>query len=341
MVAKHAGRVTTQGEVLADNFRRVGRPVVKVSCKANKFHRLLDVVRTLLALRKRISIQCLSIYGGPSFVLEDVASSLGKRLGQRIVLHLHGGALPQFFARYPKWSRRVLRRGDAIVTPSAFLAREVGRLGFAAEIIPNVIELRDYTYRHRRKIEARLFWMRSFHKVWNPLMALRVLRDLRTTHPDTTLVMGGEDKGELRELKDVAAAWGLSAHVRFAGFLDRESKRHEGNLADVFINTNSVDNTPVAVIEAWAMGLPVVSTNVGGIPDLVTERQTALMVGPDDDKGMAKAIRELIDNPSLAGHLSFSGRQAAESCSWTRIRPRWERLLDNPAVAGTGPVSSL
>jgi len=327
MVACHPGRVTTQDEVLADCFREAGVPVIKTSCKANRYHRLLDIVTTLIRLRHRVTVQCISIYGGPSFVVEDIASRLGVRFGHRLIFHLHGGALPDFFARYPRWAHRVLRRAHAIVAPSAFLAREVERMGFPVLVIPNVIKLEDYPFRHRTSVKPCLFWMRAFHPIWNPMMALRVLRQVRATHPSATLVMGGEDKGQGSAVRATAAEWGLTAHVRFAGFLDREAKAQEGGAADIFLNTNMIDNTPVAVIEAWAMGLPVISTRVGGIPDLITHGQTGLLVEADDHAGMAASVRQLLADVNLAGHLSSEGRRAAEACSWTSIRPRWEQLF--------------
>lgn len=333
MVACHPGRVTTQDEILADRFREAGVPVLKTSCKANRYHRLLDIVSTLIRFRKRITTQCISIYGGPSFVVEDVASRLGRWFGHRLILHLHGGALPEFFARHPGWSRRVLQRADAIVTPSPFLARTAQQLGFPALVIPNLIALEDYSHRRRSALRPRLFWMRAFHPIWNPRMALAALREVCMTHLDATLVMGGEDKGQLQEVKRLAAEWGLEARVRFAGFLNREAKAREGDAADIFLNTNQVDNTPVAIIEAWAMGLPVVSTRVGGIPDLVTHRQTGLLVEADDCVAMADAVRELLRDANLAGHLSAQGRRAAEACSWTAVRPRWEQLFSQLETA--------
>jgi len=98
---------------------------------------------------------------------------------------------------------------------------------------------------------------------------------------------------------------------------------------DMFINTNHIDNAPVAVLEACAMGLPVVSTNVGGIPNLLTDGETALLVPDDDDCAMADAIRSLLNDPGLAARLSAQGRLLAERSSWEKVRPQWERIFSH------------
>src|SRR2546425_347689 len=173
----------------------------------------------------------------------------------------------------------------------------------------------------------RLFWMRSFHRVYNPLMAIRVLERLRASHPEATLVMGGQDKGMQAETRGLAASLGLSDRVRFPGFLDTEAKAREGKAADIFINTSHVDNMPVAVIEAGALGLPVVSTTVGGIADLLTEGETALLTPDDDVEAMAGAVRRLLADPDLSARLSANGRQLAERSAWERVRGLWEELF--------------
>ena len=242
-------------------------------------------------------------------------------------MFLHGGGMPEFMKQYPNWARRVLTRADAIIAPSPYLAKAVAPYGFTATVIPNVINLARYPYRHRQQLRPRLFWMRSFHDAWNPLMAVRVLARLREQVPDATLAMAGQDKGLQIEAQKLAEGLGIGAAVRFAGFLDMEGKIRESEQADIFINTNRIDNMPVAIVEACAMGMPVVATEVGGIPDLLTNGQTALLVPDEDDKQMVEAILALLDDPDLAGRLSANGRNLAEQSSWEQVKLKWEAIF--------------
>jgi len=328
IVGRHPGYVTTQGEILADLFGREGYPVIAVSTHRNRYMRLIDIVQTLIRRRNQIDIQCLQVFGGPSFVVEDIASFIGRTFDQRIIMFIHGGAMPEFMARFPRWSQRVLRRANVIVTPSEYLARVIRQYGIQARVIPNVLELQHYPFRHRRRLTPRLFWMRAFHPVWNPEMAVRVLARLKRDVPEATLVMAGQDKGMQKEIEQFVHQLRLGGAVRFVGFLDMAGKAREGDAADIFINTTRIDNMPVSVLEACAMGLPVVATAVGGIPDLLTDEETGLLVPPDDVEAMVRAIKRLLNDSELAGRLSANGRRLAERCDWTHVRPQWERLFD-------------
>jgi glycosyltransferase involved in cell wall biosynthesis len=327
LVGRNLGYVTTQGEILAAHFRAAGYSVTATSGATSRYIRLVEIVGTLVRSRRRIDTVLLQVYGGRSFVVEDIASALAQRLGHRIVMHLRGGAMPVFMARFPHWTQRVLSRADAIVSPSPFLTRAVAQHGWAASTIPNLIDVSAYSFRPRGPVSPRLFWMRSFHSIYNPVMALRVLQRVRAVLPEATLTMGGQDKGLEPSLRQEAARMGVAGAVRFVGFLDRAGKMREGEAADIFINTNRIDNTPVAIIEACAMGLPVVATDVGGIRDLLTERVSGLLVPDDDVQAMAEAIVRLVRDPELAGRLSTNGRRLAEASSWEQVRVPWERLF--------------
>jgi glycosyltransferase involved in cell wall biosynthesis len=169
--------------------------------------------------------------------------------------------------------------------------------------------------------------MRSFHPDWNPEMAVHVLARLRQTVPDATLVMAGQDKGLQAPTVDLARKLGLDRAVRFPGFLNMPAKIREGEAADIFVNTNHVDNMPVALVEAGAMGLPVVSTAVGGVPDLITHGESGLLVPDNDARAMAEAICLLLKDPELAAKLSAGGRQVAERSAWEHVLPLWERVF--------------
>jgi glycosyltransferase involved in cell wall biosynthesis len=327
LVGRNPGHLPTQGETLAAFFGRAGYEVVSTSAATNRYARLLDIVATLVRCRRRVDVVLLQSFSGPSFVVQDVASALARLFGHRVVMHLRGGALPEFIARYPRWARRVFGRADLFVAPSEFLARAVEPYGRPVRIVPNLIDVPAYAFRRRERVAPRLFWMRSFHPLYNPVMAVRVLARVRSILPEATLAMGGRDKGLEGAARAEAARLGVAEAVRFVGFLDGEGKAREGDAADIFINTNHVDNTPVSVIEACAMGLPVVATDVGGVRHLLRDGHTGLLVPDDDVEAMARAIVRLVEEPPLAERLSANGRELAERSSWAHVHAEWERIF--------------
>ncbi len=204
------------------------------------------------------------------------------------------------------------------------------------QVIPNIIDLDLYPYRQRTTIQPRLLWMRTFHDVYHPEMAIDVLSNVRRTHPDAMLTMAGQDKGLLEPLRTLAASEGLADAVRFPGFLDAAGKTREFSTHDVYLNTNRVDNMPVSVVEAAAYGVPVVATAVGGVPTLLEDGRTGLLV-PDSDAGaMADAVRRLMTEPGLAAALSANGRRLAEASAWTSVQGQWEALFEE--VLDASPV---
>src|SRR5262249_5474019 len=157
----------------------------------------------------QMDIIVLNVYGGASFVVEDIASAIGRFFGKPIVMVLHGGAMPEFMARYPNWTRRVLVRATAIVAPYDFFARAIKHYGFHASVNRNDVNHPSYQYRHRFSIKPRLLWMRTFHPIYNPLMAVRVLAKLRSTVPDATLLMAGQANGTEVDVRKLGKELGL------------------------------------------------------------------------------------------------------------------------------------
>lgn len=330
MLGVNPGWVTSQGELLAGLLAEAGYPTLITSHKPARVARLVDILRSLVAWRNDIDLVIHQVFSGPAFAVADTASALCRALGLRQVFALHGGALPEFTARHGGWARRVLRRADAIVTPSTYLAEVFAawpELSARMITIPNILEIENYPYRHRPVVRPRLLWMRTFHDVYHPGMAVEVLAELHHTHPDATLAMAGQEKGLHAAVQTLARDRGLEAATRFPGFLGPAEKTREFAAHDIYLNTNRVDNMPVSVLEAAAFGLPIVATAVGGVPHLLRDGETGLLVPDGDVAAMAGAVRRLLDEPGLAARLSTNGRRLAESCAWEPVKTRWESLF--------------
>jgi glycosyltransferase involved in cell wall biosynthesis len=327
MLSSQPGHVTGQSEILAGQFEQAGYSVIAVSHRLNRLARMMDIILTLLRRRREYDIAIIDVFSYRSFLLSDLASKAAKMANRPIIFFLHGGALPEYFAKYPDRARKVLGRARQLLAPSRYLARAVEPLQMRAEVIPNVLDIHSYPYRHRESLQPRLFWMRAFHSIYNPELAIRTLHHLQQEFSNIQLTMAGQDKGLEPQVRRLSRELGVDKNVRFVGFLDAEGKMREGGNSDIFLNTNRVDNMPVSVLEACAMGLPVVATSVGGIPDLLDEGETGLLVEDDNDCAMADAVKRLLTDPALAGKLSANGREMALNSSWERVRLRWEQVF--------------
>lgn len=333
------GQVPTQAETLANLLGGEGYRVLTVSSSPRRWRRLADILQTLFSRRREIDVVCLQVFSGPSFAVQAAAGWLGRLLGHRIVMVIRGGAMPELIARWPRWTRRVLRLAHCVVVPSSYLRRALAPLDLPLQVVPNVIDVSSYTFKLRERVAPRLLWMRAFHEIYDPATAVRALAQIRKTHPAASLTMGGPDLGLQRATEALTRELGLEPAVRFAGFLDAEGKRREAAGHDIYLNTNRIDNMPVSVLEMAAMGLPVVSTHVGGIPDLLQDGRTGLLVPPNDSLAVATAVSRLVADPDLARGLSEQGRALAETCTWESVRPRWVRLLAE--VAGVSGLPAF
>src|SRR5690606_5008813 len=115
--------------------------------------------------------------------------------------------------------------------------------------------------------------------------------------------------------------------VNFTGKLKKKEWIKLSTAYDIFINTSDIDNTPVSVIEAMALGLPVVSTNIGGIPYLIEEGKTGLLVNPNDPEAMAKKIISLLNDTDLAARLAQHGGEKTMEFDWELIKEEWNKVL--------------
>jgi glycosyltransferase involved in cell wall biosynthesis len=327
LLGRISGNVTTQGQIIADLFSTDGYLVTSVSSKKNPILRLIDIVLNLLLYLPKTDILIVEVYSGQAFIIADIAGMLAKLFGVPAILVLHGGNLPDLAAKHPVWVRRVLKRAAILVAPSAYLAKEMSMFDLDIRVIPNVINVESYSFRGRRKLSPKIIWMRSFHEIYNPQMAIDVLAIIKRKVPDATLVMAGVDKGLEADIKRSAINAGLFDSVRFPGFLDESAKRNEFSNADIYINTNRIDNMPISVVEAFAMGVPVVATDVGGISYLISHGENGLLVKDDDPSEMASALLSLLKDPQLANYISVNGRRLAERSDWRSVRKSWEGLF--------------
>jgi glycosyltransferase involved in cell wall biosynthesis len=275
-------------------------------------------------------IAIIEVYSGPAFMWAEVTGRILMLLGKPIVLVLHGGNLPSFSKNNHDRVSRLLRAVDAVVSPSHFLQRELSNFRNDIQVIPNAIDLIDAAADEKVQVKVDIAWLRAFHEIYNPALAVKVLKMLLEEFPEATLTMYGPDKGDgsLQETKRIAENLGIIDRIVFVGQIPKTDVQEKLSGHSIFINTTNVDNTPVSVIEAMAAKLAIVSTDVGGIPDLLEHQRTALLVPPNDADAMAEAVIRILTEDGLVERLSVNARREAEKYSWDIVIPQWEQLFD-------------
>jgi len=241
--------------------------------------------------------------------------------GVPVVVNYRGGEAASFLAssgRSMAWS---LRRAARLIVPSGFLQQVFGQYGLAAQIVPNVVDLQRFRPADGGHVGApHLLVARNLELIYDNATALRAFALVLQVYPRARLTVAGTGP-ELQALQALARQLGVAEQVNFAGRLDRDAMAECLRHSTVALNPSRVDNTPNSVLEAMASGVPVVSTNVGGVPFLVEHGSTALLVPPGDPTAMAEEVLRLLRDPALAAQLAASGLQEVQRYTWAAVAP--------------------
>lgn len=316
-------------EELAQRLEAVGWDCVRTSHLVWKPARLVDMIQTSLRRIRSVSVVHIPLYSGEAFIWAAISAQIAAMFRKPLVISLHGGNLPVFSEKWPRAVRHVLGLATTVVAPSDYLRSALRRYRSDIVLLPNPVELHKYTFRARDPIAPRLIWLRAFHKIYNPTLAPRMLAVLRQRHRDASLLMIGSDKGDgtRQATERVTRELGLTDAVTFHGVIPKLDVPLWLDKGDIFISTTDIDNTPVSVLEAMACGLPVVSTNVGGVPYLLDDGRDALLVPRDDPGSMAEAVAQLIEHPDLARAITQAARRKVESFDWDTMVWRWQETF--------------
>ena len=256
-----------------------------------------------------------------SFLLAPLPAWLMARLrGKKTLINYHSGECRDHLRR-SRIARRVLKGTDRLVVPSGYLVDVIGEFALAAQAIPNIVDVSQFSFRVRRPLRAHLLCTRGFHTYYCVDVVVRAFAEVQKTFPDARLdlVGGGPLEGEIRNLVRKMKLSGVdfkgvAAHSGIARFYDD---------ADIFINASRLDNMPVSVLEGFASGTPVVSTEPEGMRYVVEHGRTGLLSAPGDASALAQNVIRVLQDPELVERLVSNARREIERYSWPVVREQW------------------
>ncbi len=322
---------------LVSKLQALGWNITTASSRSNRLARALDMCLTAWRARSRYDVAQIDVFSGLAFLWAEAVAGVLSFLRKPYVLTLHGGNFPAFARRWPGRVQRLLASAAAVTTPSRYLLEEMARYRADIILLPYALDLSLYQPRlTTQPVRPRLIWLRALHRIYNPVLAAQVVDRLRHDWPDVHLTMVGPDKGDgtFDEFRRFVADNCLQAYVTWAGGVPKTEVPRWLQQGDIFLNTTTAESFGVSVMEAAAMGLCIVTTNVGELSYLWQDGEDALLVPPDDPDAMAAAVRRLLTEPDLAARLSHNARRKAEQFDWETILPQWERLLTEVAQRG-------
>lgn len=251
-----------------------------------------------------------------SFWRKGIFASIARLFGIPIILHLHGSEMKLFWASHRPWVQRLIRRqlekASRIIVLSeswkAFIAEIAPRAKIT--VVPNYVCMPppvDPTERDRHTI--------LFLGIIGPRKGtfdlIRAFAAIHPHYPQARLVIGGN--GQLSEAAKLAADLQIAHHVVLAGWVDGAAKAALLHSAPIYALPSYNEGLPMSVLEAMAAGMAVVTTRVGGLPELVTDGVDGRLLEPGDVDGLQAALHKLLSDEDLRTNIAMSGRRRIET----------------------------
>lgn len=247
-----------------------------------------------------------------SFWRKSIVCLLARVFGVPYIFQIHSGEFPTFyfhecgtFTRW--WVRQTLVRAAAVICLTEHWRQKISEITPEGNfvVIGNPVEINPLAP-SREPVSKVLFLGRLREKkgVFDLIKAVALL-DMPSLH---FVLAGDEDAAAVHAL---AMELGVSDQISLPGWVDGGEKKEQLDTADMFVLPSYFEGLPVGVLEAMANGVPIVTTSVGGIPDVVTNREHALLVAPGNPEALAAAIRELATDTELRHRLREKAYQRA------------------------------
>jgi glycosyltransferase involved in cell wall biosynthesis len=289
---------------------------------------VLTSIRYVASLLARLpSYDVIHVFSASywSFLLAPLPAMLiGRLYGRKVVLNYHSGEADDHLSRWPS-AVRAMKLAHEIVVPSQYLVDVFARFGLHARAIFNFVDVANVPYRRRQQLRPRLLTNRNLEPLYNVALVLRAFARIQQTTPEATLIVAGFGS-QRAALETLAGTLGL----RGVSFVGRVSPSEMGALydaSDLFLNGSDIDNMPLSILDAFAAGTPVVTTDAGGIPYVVRDGATGLVVPRGDDAALAEASLRLLRDPAVAGRLADAARaECLAQYTWPVVRDQWIEL---------------
>jgi glycosyltransferase involved in cell wall biosynthesis len=296
--------------------------------------RRVPVARTLLnqllyicSLHRLRHVDVVHVFSAAywSFLLAPLPAIVAGRLfGKRVILNYHSGEADDHLAN---WGWRVhpwLRMASTIAVPSVYLQHSFAKYGYNVHVVRNFIDLSVFTYRERNPLRPVLFSNRNLEVHYGVATTLAAYVLLKKRIPDASLTIAGYGS-QLAVLQQKILDEGIE-DVTLLGRVEPEKMPALYNNADVFLNASLIDNQPISILEAFASGLPVVTTPTGDIASMTLQGRAGTLIPENDPEAMATAIEQLLNAGSHAATLAQRAKAVVGTHAWSDVYQAWMEL---------------
>jgi glycosyltransferase involved in cell wall biosynthesis len=257
-----------------------------------------------------------------SFVIAPTPAILiGKLYRRKVLLNYHSGEAEDHLQRWRRSAVPTIKLADTVIVPSEYLVRVFDQFGLTAHAIYNLVDTGKLPFRERVLLRPVFLSNRNLEVHYGVDRVLRAFKIIQERFSEATLDVVG-DGSQRRALETLAAELGLR-NTTFQGQIDPNFISRVYDSADIYLNASEIDNQPLSILEAFACGLPIVTTDAGGIPDMVSNGKTGIVIPRGDYVQMAERAIGLLNNQSETKQMIERARRECLKYSWEAVRDAW------------------
>jgi glycosyltransferase involved in cell wall biosynthesis len=300
------------------------------STKKNKLSKVFDMIFNFFRHGLFSNKIIIDVFSTSAFFYALILSALSIFFNKKYILVLRGGNLPSRYLNNKKLVTFIFRNAKNVVAPSFYLKSFFEVEGFTVIYIPNFIQIEQYKFKQRYIVEPNILSLRGFDKPYNPLMTLKAINLLKEKHKTIKLLLlGNKNEYYYNDVVEYIKNYKLESYVTVLNKLPRKEWLELSENFDIMVSTPIIDNTPVSIIEGMALGMCIISTNVGGISFLLNDGEDSILVENDNEFELVNAIELLLNDNDISYSLSKKAREKASSLDWLNIKNEWHFLIAN------------
>jgi glycosyltransferase involved in cell wall biosynthesis len=291
------------------------------------------VLRQLI--KRQVALMHCHMSMRASFWRKSLFASLARLFGVPVILHLHGSQFEAFYDSLPKFGKWLVMRQFTLANAVFVLSESWKTFILSAApkanvvVLPNYVEMPNQpmveTKKHTRLNILFLGVIGDRKGVYDLLPAFSAAIK---TQPELHLRIGGN--GEVDKAILLSQKLQLEDHVEFLGWVSGDKKDELLGDADIFVLPSYNEGLPVSILEAMSWGVPVITTTVGGIPELITDGVTGYLITPGDQLRLQQLLESLAQDASLRKAIGSNGRLVVmEKYSRSVVLPQLESIYSN------------
>lgn len=268
-----------------------------------RFFIIISILKliALLLIDRNIKIVHIHTASYKRFYFNTFYLRIAKFFKKKVIMHIHGGGFAEYYNTNPNWIKRKLLECDIIVALTEswklFFEKTVGCNNVIQ--IDNIIEPPQYIQTVTDSSCKHFLFLGKVCREKGIYDLLEVIKmNKNELNAKMLLHIGGG--GEIEKLKKYIEENSLQKIVKFEGWLSGDKKVSLLNSCDTYILPSYTEGLPISILEALSYGHYILSTNVGGIPEIITCKDEGLLITPGDKKALYSAIKHIIENKEIA-----------------------------------------